>query len=105
MKLKFSFIACVILALLVFSSPGLANNQAVWVYGKVTRSPHQIDSRTYIQVDGELYKILPDIRITYRYERNRGAFNERKARLFAIGKSQEVAMRVRDNEVHQIILY
>jgi len=104
-KGKLCLMACALLALLVFASVGFANTQPVWVYGKVTKAPHQINSKTYLQVDGELYKILPDIRITYRHERRPGAFDERSVRSFAIRKYQDIAMRVKNREVLQIILY
>lgn len=103
-KGKIGLKACALLALLIFSSVGLANTPT-WVYGKVTKAPHQINSKTYLQVDGELYKILPDTRIAYRHERRPGAFDERAVRSYAIRKYQDIAMRVKGREVIQIILY
>lgn len=104
MCIKLKKISVLMVLLLFFSSSaGLAN--AVWVSGKVTRKPHEINNSCYIQVDGDLYRILFDIPIYYRYERSPGAFNERKAYLSSICIHQKIMIKVRKNQIIQIILY
>lgn len=96
-----------LLVLLVISLTGTASaaRKAEWVDGIVTKAPHIINAETYIQVDGRLYKVLPDIQINSRYERSSGAFNERKAQLFGIAKDQKISIRVRHFEIIRIILH
>jgi hypothetical protein len=94
----------VFLVVLFFGFAAFAG-KAVWVYGEVTQAPHQIDERTYIQVDGTLYRIPPDTPVLYRYERRRDAFNEREASLYAIGKYQDIAMFVQDYKVLKIFFH
>ena len=96
-------IAAMLVLMIFFSSAAFAN--AVWINGKVTKEPHEINDSYYIQVDGDLYRILPDIPIFYRYERSPGAFNDEKAHLYSISKNQEIMMKVRKNQVIQIIIY
>lgn len=104
MNLELKKISAVMLVLLLFfTSAAFAN--AVWISGKVTQEPHEINDSYYIQVDGDLYRILPDIPIFYRYERSPGAFNDEKTDLYSIGKNQEIMMKVRKNQVTQIIIY
>ena len=100
---RFLIMGLLVLAVLGFSLPAAAKDG--WVYGEVTRAPRQIDDRTYIQVDGELYKILPNTRINYRIERRRGAYDEKEASVYSLHKYQDIAMRVRNHQAIQIIIY
>ena len=82
-----------------------AENQAVWIEGKVTRKPWRIDSHSMIEVDWKPYKILSDIRVTHRYLRNKGAYDEKISNIYSIYMGQKITMKVKKKEVIQIILY
>ena len=69
-----------ILIFILFSvliSASAALSRAVWMEGKVTRAPWMVDSHYNIEVNKITYNILSDIRITYRYMRNEGAYDEK----------------------------
>lgn len=92
-------------AFIVFCLSTAAFARAVWVEGTVTKAPHKIYGHYYIHMNGNLYKILPNVRITRRYERSRGAFDEEKASLDSISRHQRILMNADHNNVNRIILY
>ncbi|MCP4413689.1 MAG: hypothetical protein GY808_14105 [Gammaproteobacteria bacterium] len=101
--------SCIILAILFgvlcTASVSLATNRAIWIEGEVTHSPMRVGSHYTIEVDGIFYKILPDIRITYRYLRNEGAYNEKNINIDSISTGKKIMMKVRKENVIQIILF
>ena len=83
----------VIIIFIVFGISGsisvsFADNRAFWIEGKVTRTPWRADPHYMIQVNGVDYTILPDIRITHRYLRNKGAYDEKNATVHSISTGQ-----------------
>ena len=92
-------------AFIVFCLSTFAFARAVWVEGTVTKTPYKIYNHYYIHVNGNLYKILPNTRITYRYEWSPGAFNEKKSSLNSISSHQNILMNVNHNNVSRIIIY
>ena len=91
--------------LLVIIQTSMAGDHAVWQSGMVTRTPVMVKSHYEIEVDGVRYSFLPDIRITYRYLRNKGAYNERNCTVHSIIRGQNLMMKIRGKNVLQIILY
>ena len=75
-----------------------------WVEGEVTTRPWQ-DRYRHIQVDGKTYTLMPDIRISERYETRPGAFLERQLGFKQIRKGQRIMMRVAGFRVYQILIY
>jgi hypothetical protein len=98
--LKLFFLVLVVCA--IFSS---AFARPVWIEGIVTRSPWPKDNHYYIEVDKQTYRILPDIRITYRYKRNKRAYNEEKASVRSLFKGHQVSMKINKKDVLQIIRF
>jgi hypothetical protein len=96
-------IFCITAVILGFAS--IAFSRPVWIEGEVTRSPWLKDSTYYIEVDKQVYKILPDIRITYRYLRNKGAYNEEPASVNTLYPGHTVLMKVNQKDVIQIIRF
>ena len=82
-----------------------ARNRAVWISGRVTSSPWMEDSSYHMKVNNVLYTIRSNIRVTYRYERNKGAFDERKSSVSSIFKGQTIMIKAKNNEIIQIILF
>ena len=102
-KMRWLNIFFIILVVCAISSFAFA--RPVWIEGSVTRSPWPKDSHYYIEVDKQTYRILPDIRITYRYLRNKRAYNEEKASVNSIFTGHQVSMKVNKKDVLQIIRY
>ncbi len=95
----------VILFVLLFLSFNVIAAGGVWIQGKVTGAPYKEDEKQYIEVNDKVYWILPDIRITYRFERRWGAFDEREATVSSISVGQDIMIKAIQNEINQIILY
>lgn len=100
-----NFVFPILLGLLIAVPGVFARQSAVWVEGTVTRSPWVVDSQNKIEVNGVAYDILPNIRITYRYLRNQGAYDERTITLNTIAEGREIQVKVRKKNVIQIILF
>lgn len=100
-----NFVFPVILGLLIAVPEVFARQPAVWVEGTVTQSPWVVESRNKIEVNGVAYDILPNIRVTYRYRRNQGAYDERAITLDSIAEGREIMVKVRKKNVIQIILF
>lgn len=92
-----------VMGLIFLSSAALA--RAVWVEGRVTKTPWKKDSEYLIQVDKITYTVLPDIRITRRVLRNPGAWDEKTAGMRAIFTGQKIMVKLHKNKVIQIILF
>jgi len=106
MNCKKKYIMILILfGLLSSASVLFAGNRAFWIDGKVSRAPWMGESYYMIEVDGLTYKILPGIRITHRYLRNKGAYNEENATVHSISTNQNIMIKVRKKDVIQIILF
>ncbi len=96
----------VIIVAVLGSSPVLfADNRAVWVAGEVTQRPWRAGDHRMIGVDGTAYKILSGIRITHRYLRNPGAYDERSATVDSISTGRKIMIKVRKKDIIQIILF
>ena len=74
-----------------------------WVEGKVTAEPVTKRYR-YIQVDGKTYILLPDSRISFRYEVRPGAFNDRPIAFHEIRMGRDVMIRVKGIRAYQLIV-
>lgn len=92
-----------VMGLTLFFSAAFA--RAVWVEGRVTRTPWKKDREYLIQVDKTTYTVLPDIRITRRVLRNPGAWDEKSASIRSIFTNQKIMVKVHKNKVIQIILF
>lgn len=95
----------VLVVLSVSIAPATAITPAVWVDGNVTRAPWKMESDTYVEVDHLRYRILPGIRVSYRYLRNETAYAEKVSDLHSIVNGQKIWVKVRNNDVEQIILF
>jgi len=93
------------LGLLILTPVLFAGQPAVWIEGSVTRAPWIKDAHHMIEVDWKPYKVLSDIRITYRYLRNKGAYDEKQSHINLILPGQKIMMKVRKKDVVQIILF
>lgn len=102
---KTVIIIFIVFGMLSSASLVFADNRAVWIDGEVTRTPVMVDSHYMIEVNGITYNILPDIRITLKYLRNQGAYNEKNATVRSISMGQKITMKVRKKDVVQIILF
>jgi len=95
----------ILIGILGSASVSLARQHAVWIEGKVTKAPWTVNSHHMIEVDWKPYKVLSDIRITYRYLRNKGAYDEKQSDFNLILPGQKIMMKVRKKDVLQIILF
>lgn len=102
-KKKYKFISLIIMVLAAVSSLALA--RGVWIEGEVTKAPWKVNSQYRIEVDGISYGIMSDARITYRYERNRGAYDERKVEIRFIRMGHKIMIKAYKNNIIQIILF
>ena len=93
----------VCMVLLCLSSIAVA--RGIWIEGKVTKTPWKVNSNYQIKVNKISYEIMPDARITYRYERNKGAYNEEKAGINSIRIQQSIMIKAYKNKIIQIILF
>ena len=106
MKIKALYsVFFIVLGLIIVISDLLAGQPAVWIEGSVTKTPWIVDSRHMIEVNGGAYCLLPDIRISHRYLRNKGAYDERNVKVNSIIKGQKIMIKVRKKDVVQIILF
>ena len=98
----------IIIVLLIFlcsALPVSSKPLAVWIEGTVTRSPKMMNGNYYVMVNDHLYRILPDIRISYRYKRDPGAYSEKPAYVSSILKGQKIMIKVKHEDIYQIILF
>ena len=58
-----------------------------------------------LQVEGKTYTLLPDSRISLRYEVRPGAFNDRPIELDEIRMGQDIMIRVQGLRVYQVIVW
>lgn len=79
--------------------------QAIWVSGRVEKAPWSMDGNDYLIVNQTVYKILPEIPIRRRVLRDKGAYDEKKARRYSIHKGQEIMLNVIKKDVIQILLF
>lgn len=93
------------ITLILFFLSTTASARAVWVEGTVTAIPYTINDNYYIHVDGNLYKILANARITYRSYRDGDAFNEEPTSLDAISMHHKILLKADHNNVSKVILY
>ena len=98
-------IGFIILTVMASTSVFADGNLAVWVQGEVTRTTWTENNYNMVEVNGVTYRILPDIRVTYRYLRNKGAYNEKSSSVNSIYLGQKITMKVRRLDVIQIILF
>lgn len=77
---------------------------AVWVEGTVTRDPEIINSDHYVQVDGNLFRIMPDISIVQRYYREPEAYDDKAASIDSISRNKKILMKVKYQDIYQIII-
>jgi hypothetical protein len=102
-KMRWLKVFFMVLVLCTISSS--AFSRPVWIEGIVTRSPWPKDGYHYIEVDKQTYRLLPGIRITYRYKRNKRAFNEEKASVNSLYTGHQVSMKINKKDVLQIIRF
>lgn len=105
MRLIKPIVILIIVGVLSSASVSLAGNRAIWIEGEVTKSPVMAASHQMIEVEKVSYRILPDIRITHRYLRNKGAYDEKNVSTNSISTGQKIMMKVRKKDVIQIILF
>ena len=107
MRLKKTYIiVLVLIGVLCSTFVSFADNRAFWIEGEVTSRPYKIANAHYmIEVNNVTYKILDDIRITHRYLRNKGAYDESSASVDSISNGQTIMIKARKKEIIQIIFY
>ena len=88
--------------MVLFVQPVLAMPK--WVSGTVTAKPW-VKKYRHIEVDGRIYTLMPDIRISSEYQDRPGAWAERQTRFSRIRKGMKIMMRVEGSRVYQILLY
>ncbi|MCP4670558.1 MAG: hypothetical protein GY857_04570 [Desulfobacula sp.] len=107
MRLKKTYIIVfVLIGILCSAFVSFADNRAFWIEGEVTHRPYKIENTHYmIEVNKVTYKILDDIRITHRYLRNKGAYDESSASIDSISTGRTIMIKARKKEIIQIILF
>jgi hypothetical protein len=94
-----------LVALAILEAPASAGDHAVWIDGNVTRAPWRTESHYYVEVDNMPYRILPEIKIYHRYRRGEKAYDEEIANVHSISTGQKIWIKVRHNDVQQIIIF
>ncbi|SLM32183.1 exported hypothetical protein [Desulfamplus magnetovallimortis] len=107
MSRDFFMVKIVLIAFFLFfiSLPLFSSGpSAVWSEGTVTGTPEMINSVYFIQIDGTLYRIMPDTPIYYRHEIASGIYNEDLVSIYAIMKHQKILIKAWQQDIYQIIL-
>lgn len=103
MRINRAHILYIVFVILFVSSIVLAID-AVWIEGTITRDPEIINSNHYVQVDGNLFRIMPDISIVQRYYREPEASDDKAASIDSISRDKKILMKVKYQDIYQIII-
>ncbi len=103
-KYKWVFIA-VFCTVCFFQLNDTLQAQGVWVNGSVTKMASIRDKHPRIEVNNVEYMLMPDARVSLRYEDRPGAYLEEMISVKSIRRGQRVEMRVLGFSVYEIVAF
>ncbi|MFH1154342.1 MAG: hypothetical protein V1793_11045 [Pseudomonadota bacterium] len=101
---KKALVISIVIGVLASASSSFSVNRAIWVEGAVTRAPWSVGTEIMIEVDWKPYLLPPGVRITHRYWRNNGAYDEKLDTVSSIFTGQKILIKVWEKEIVQIVL-
>ncbi|OIP93906.1 MAG: hypothetical protein AUK55_07860 [Syntrophobacteraceae bacterium CG2_30_61_12] len=95
-----------VLCLVMLAAVGVqpAPARTIWQDGVITRGPWT-ERHLHLEINGDLYTLMPEVRICRMETNSTGGVQEQPASLTALAQGRQVKIRVQGRRIYELLVF